>query len=472
MKDKTLKHCSCCSALCAQPVRPKSDSALELYLSPHHRMKRSGLTFLEVSTRHCYRCSTWLQDIPIDPGQSNQATSGLGRCNHTQMKSLASNLYDSTELSHLQQRLEMHRIAKRLVRVSCQREKASQIRSQLAFERQNFQYAQGFVYESIQQLIDVLQQGIDSRRLETKYEELVGLFWQCEVDRSTMQAKKVQVDTLQWDSDKIDFQPVNEERKLAFQSLKRTEPGCKIDYTSEGSNSASTQIPCLLKRFYDRKGDVGVQLERLYDLEDSYIEDKERRELLLDRGEPATRPESEFSAQYQAQRQHIFLALDAAQRDASMLEVGCREAGITIDATVTSNGDCSDIVGSQSRYSPSLQGMESRAKPVLATIRGNRLSRWSRGGDDSSASQPRTASGSINKSIETWLADISAESPALQHLGLEALDLATSMVLSDPTANRKASRRLHHRNYSHEGVSRSVELRSIAAKDTSCERIQ
>ena len=181
--------------------------------------------------------------------------------------------------------------------------------------------------------MDAVQDALASYTLENRYEELVSWIDQCKMDRPALRTKDSRVAGLQTDLDITEFRLIYLEQKLGLNTLEQIEHiHSNSDDISVGITKTSAIIPSLSEQFCDRKGDFGVQLERSYDLQGSYLEDKARHEFLLDRGELVDDTTSDLSKHYEEQQHRIFLALDTAKQDANAMEEACKEAGIAVDA--------------------------------------------------------------------------------------------------------------------------------------------
>ncbi|KAF2768342.1 hypothetical protein EJ03DRAFT_121630 [Teratosphaeria nubilosa] len=104
--------------------------------------------------------------------------------------------------------------------------------------------------------------------------------------------------------------------------------------SDESSDVASTsdrsEVPTLLERYYDQKGNVSIVHERLGDFEDEYQEARLRREILVDRGEPIEGTDDEFHKDYARQRDKFIRDLQAAEQMAAGLRDECLQAGISV----------------------------------------------------------------------------------------------------------------------------------------------
>ena len=352
-----------------------------------------------------------------------------------------------------------------LWRIARQREKILQTRSQLAFEQKNLQYANGFEHESIQQLMDVVQDAVLNRTMDIRFEELNALYDRCQNDRASMRAKESQVLSLQADLDVLEYRLMEKEREFALSHL-----GHNIDAigssgdASTDSPSTSTDVPSLLERYYDRKGEVGVQLERLHELEDSYQEEKIHRDIMADRDEPVFGTEEELRLRYEKQRQHILDRLAAARWDAHDLEVVCHSTGLLRKppmADPSGNADAHtvnswNLVGAS--HSPSTP--DPGAAHEILNLNSSTMIR---GENKLFNTIPRQRSKDSSTDVLHWLQDICTESPSgglpsvWQHPDIEALDLA-SATSPTPEARRRSNsdRRWHCRCSSNEGIAHSA----------------
>lgn len=91
-------------------------------------------------------------------------------------------------------------------------------------------------------------------------------------------------------------------------------------------------MPPLLASYYSRRGDVGIIVERMQDLEDTHEEGREARAFLEDRGEPLEVAEDEFERNHQARKRQLEQELETLQAEAALLKRQCEDEGIDTDA--------------------------------------------------------------------------------------------------------------------------------------------
>ncbi|KAK5719524.1 RasGAP protein [Elasticomyces elasticus] len=87
-----------------------------------------------------------------------------------------------------------------------------------------------------------------------------------------------------------------------------------------------SDTPSILARYFDRKGDIHLQEERLQRLEEKTAKERLRRNYLQDqdRRNELTVADDEFEDAYQRQRQVYLTAIGAAERDSEELAAQCK----------------------------------------------------------------------------------------------------------------------------------------------------
>jgi hypothetical protein len=119
------------------------------------------------------------------------------------------------------------------------------------------------------------------------------------------------------------------EQEVATSSLENLTEGIDLNSNiSTNSQKATADVLSLLERYYDRRGEEGVQVERLHGPDDLYQEDKICRDLKVDQGDEVAETNHDFMLRYKEQRQHILDELAAARWDANKLHQSCKDAGV------------------------------------------------------------------------------------------------------------------------------------------------
>jgi hypothetical protein len=103
--------------------------------------------------------------------------------------------------------------------------------------------------------------------------------------------------------------------------------GSITDSSESAAGTHLTEMPEIVEKYYDRKGDVNILCERLEFLDEEYNDQVVRRDLLHERGDLLSETESQFQAKHQTQRQELLDSIDKANREADDLEQACKEAG-------------------------------------------------------------------------------------------------------------------------------------------------
>lgn len=119
-----------------------------------------------------------------------------------------------------------------------------------------------------------------------------------------------------------------EKAKMVIERIITDEP---LELHKQESTKAASEIPTLVDRYFDRRGDVGVWLERLDELEEAWAEELAEREFIADRGDPLEVPTEVLFSNYENQKASMEKELRQAEEDAKNLERRCQEAGYNID---------------------------------------------------------------------------------------------------------------------------------------------
>ncbi|KAK4892806.1 hypothetical protein LTR27_008720 [Elasticomyces elasticus] len=110
-----------------------------------------------------------------------------------------------------------------------------------------------------------------------------------------------------------------------------------METTSVGSSrtesviSAVSEVPPLLAKYLDFKGDEGVYRTRLQDLEDHYNEGLAQREFFTERGDTLEVSDDQYNDEYRTRREFILTNLGLAEKQAMEAEARCHAAGININ---------------------------------------------------------------------------------------------------------------------------------------------
>ena len=217
----------------------------------------------------------------------------------------------------------------RQAKINVLRDQNLQLRSKLDFEQQKLRDVRCFERESRKALVAALNPCSGN---------LHDLATQCERDFAEVEAQETVTTQLQNEVSNLEFRLMAEEQSLVV-IIPLLLPKVGVNVADIGnaegalsvSEEALTEIPSLLERYYDRKGDIGIYCERLQNLREDYLEASETRELLNDQGQASEISEEEFQRIYGFQRLHIVSELEAAKHDAQILAQQCMDAGIRIE---------------------------------------------------------------------------------------------------------------------------------------------
>ena len=320
----------------------------------------------------------------------------------------------ATRTSHIAQLIT--KFIQHQTKVSRRHDKMLQARTRLAHEQQRLRDLGRFELESRSDHLRASDALADDPTSEEARNELRKFHAQCTQDFDNFAAQSAIVLELQSELNNQQYRLDAEQASLAevLSNLERTLciSSDSIDHAEaevQPSEDASSSCPSILERYYDRKGDAGVRIERLQELEDEYLETLERRELLQDQGlEPATSDEALRKA-FGTRQQMILRELQEAERDAERLEQEIIAAGISIDPkrppsaakveTVSSSMQAEETLGIVKLIPPAarldtLQRNESSM--VLAST--TRLY-----ASESSADEQRPQLRNVHNSISTWL---------------------------------------------------------------------
>ena len=229
--------------------------------------------------------------------------------------------------------IKQHRTLSRM------RDKVLQTRSHLDFEEQSLAHTKGFVNESMQDFMQSQRDMMVQRTFEARHQQLCELYDQCQNYQATFEAQKKVTDRIKHELNNLEYRLLQEDQDFMMASTSVVQ-SFGVDpaalYMSESqatvSEISSSEVDPLLQRYYDRKGDAGVRLERLQDLNYSHQEEAREREFIADRGDPLELSEDDFLADYVTQRQQIIAEFEEAEADAERLAQECKIAGIDIES--------------------------------------------------------------------------------------------------------------------------------------------
>jgi hypothetical protein len=219
------------------------------------------------------------------------------------------------------------RQAGRLARLA---NKALLARTGIDYEEQNLMRN----FELLMESADLLTTALDATPRNP--EDVISLRHQYAEDYQIAKTQLDKVGDLRNTLNSIEFQLQAKEQEIrdCLETLSpEARDGDAASSSSEGASSRalSSEIPPVLERYYDRKGDEGIQKERLADLDYYYYEGLAQRELVADQGDPLEVSDEDFNTEYIMQRQNILTELDAATQDVQTLAEQCRKLGININ---------------------------------------------------------------------------------------------------------------------------------------------
>lgn len=130
---------------------------------------------------------------------------------------------------------------------------------------------------------------------------------------------------------------LNERQKNLVRDLRDSEKAAQVvndiragpEVSSHGAVSAgsASDIPSVVERYFDRRGDVGVCIERGQELAEAWAEGLTEREFITDRGDLLEISDAEFNSKYAERQANIGRELQNARNDAEELERQCIKAG-------------------------------------------------------------------------------------------------------------------------------------------------
>ena len=102
--------------------------------------------------------------------------------------------------------------------------------------------------------------------------------------------------------------------------------------TSELSSrpKSRSNTPSLVAEYFDKAGDVGIQRERLEELDFSHMEGLQERDFVKERGDQLEVSDEQFVENYNARREEIQQDLEVAQAEAERLRARCTREGLDI----------------------------------------------------------------------------------------------------------------------------------------------
>ena len=249
---------------------------------------------------------------------------------------------------------ELKQCARLLRNLTELRDKILRTRNRLEFEQKKAEHTRRFWNETVQELMKTQREALISRTWESSYDKVAEVQERLESDYDNLQSQENTTKQLRDELSNHEFRSMAEESAFtdAVTSLS----------TSLGFNTADSQyerlslettpltsetFPSLLANYYDRKGDIGVHLERLGDLDDSFHEAAARRGLLADQDFPFDEPESSYRRQYDGQRQEILAEVHAAEMDLERLAYECKAAGLDLETGLTRSASSSSVESEQ-----------------------------------------------------------------------------------------------------------------------------
>ena len=288
--------------------------------------------------------------------------------------------------------------------------------------------------------MQAMQDVVANRSFDAKYEELCELQERCQNDRTALQVREALVASLHSELGSREYRLMTEEQDYAAAELCTLE----VDLTELSDHSlmsdcqkASSDVPSLLERYYDRKGDIGIQFERLNELDEVQYEEAVHRDFIADRGELPQTLDDEFILKYEERRQHILSELAAAQKDAEQLAQACMDAGIhprkkpDISSVGTEGNDEASYRSEASSAAPPLMISRSRhcnESLVVHSSAGQRIE------SELSGDESWRRYGDLKNRVTKWLATLTDERPTRADstngydLFIDALDLASKRM--------------------------------------------
>ena len=122
------------------------------------------------------------------------------------------------------------------------------------------------------------------------------------------------------------------DRERSTQLVQQIVAETQVPLHTPASLRPTSDIPPIVERYFDRRGDVGVWMEREDELQEAWAEGLAERAFIADRGDPLEVTDEEFNDRYEQRLEHIKEELELARKDAEGLEMLCREAGHNVEA--------------------------------------------------------------------------------------------------------------------------------------------
>ena len=267
----------------------------------------------------------------VDPTQSIDVlqigTPGLQKLNDTISEAVADDLSASALRRQFiqQQGMLLHL-----------RDKLLQVRSELDFEEQKLSDTRQFEHQSRQNFMQAANESMAHRVVNGTLNGLSDLHRCLTDDYFAVDAQAEQTRELQRSISNLEFRIMTTENAVAATTTELL-PIIGVDATEINaardavttSVASTSDLPSPLAKYYDSKGEVGIQQERLLELDDSYREAVEIRDFKADQdAQPPQVTDEEFRRDYEKRRQQILSDLAAAEKGAEMHASRCDEAGI------------------------------------------------------------------------------------------------------------------------------------------------
>jgi gas vesicle protein len=213
-------------------------------------------------------------------------------------------------------------------------------RTQLDLEQQTLEQMHDFFAESTDALIAAVDGGLSRKRSKGQL-ALKSFRDQYRKDRDDLRGQQAVVKGLKTELTNLEFRLWEKEKTLgkillAVGSGKSPQLESGVSDLSEDSDSSQaetvkTELSPLQEEYFDKKGDAGICLERLQELDVDHQEGLTQREFIKDRGDTLEVPDEEFEATYLASRKELVRDLDATQAVVEELEQRCIAAGLSIE---------------------------------------------------------------------------------------------------------------------------------------------
>ncbi|KAF2430249.1 hypothetical protein EJ08DRAFT_734287 [Tothia fuscella] len=223
-------------------------------------------------------------------------------------------------------------------RLKSTRQKVLTTREHVHIERQVLKTSRNALLCALKDLVEVQSQLCSiksnlesSSKVSSLYDRVVELEQELDLQESLVRKLETELGSLEHHMGK------KEEEMFAIQSsldLNRT-TYCETDSISTRSSNPKSKAKSLctmVHEYYDRAGDIAICRSRLDDLEDEFMEVKEKRDSARRQGQPIVPVEVDFVTAYLQERATMVENYIRARKETQILYQNCQDAGHQVEA--------------------------------------------------------------------------------------------------------------------------------------------